>query len=669
MTIRPTPLCAEPAPTGVRRTALPHPRRRLNLPSLITPRLTPQTRRRGDRLWAALAALILLGAGGWFIARLTRDSLWLDEAWSLWAVEPASPGGALERVINDVHPPLYFLLLDPWIDLAGDSELAARLPSALAAALCMALLYRLGADCFSPRAGAMAALVLGASSFFAYYAREARMYMLAALLATASMCAYGRWLRRGGARWRWLYIGVTGALLYTHYFGVLIPLAQTAHVLIARQRRGAWLFLMGGVGATLAPWLPFFWWQTLSRPGGLAQALPTDLAALKSLATLLSGGQWLLFGGLAALAILTEARRDLPLVWGRRGVVAARALEAPPARRGTWLAALWAVFPLALTLAVNLVLPLYTPRNILLIAPGVALLVGAGLARLRWPLAAALAALIVLTGPGVRHALLPDKFPWREFVRDLAAHFQPGDPVLIHQGEHLFTLPFRYYFRHRWPGEPEPISVYAMPMPPPGEAFERAVRAATAGRERVWLVMEWPTQISAFTALYLKETRRNREMVSAFEVRGFLFAPPPDPREALRFGPHLTMRYRLDETVYAPGETVGLTLDWAALGESEADYAVAVHLVDRADHVVAANDGPFPVEGPLAAETAFADPRPLTLPPDLPPGVYTIQVFLYTEPDTPAMEVRDEAGMRLGPIPVLRAIQVAPPAGASARPR
>ncbi len=620
----------------------------------------------GARFWRALAVAVILGASGWFIVRLTDDSLWLDEAWSLWAVEPDSPGATLARVIDDVHPPLYFLLLDPWTRLAGDSELAARLPSALMAALCMALLYRLAQDWFSARAGWAAALILGASSFFAYYAREARMYMLTALLATAAMLAYGRWLRRNDVRWRWLYIGATAALLYTHYFGALIPLTQTAHYLLSRRRPGPWLFLMTAVGAAFLPWLPFLLWQTNFRPGGLTQALPTDVAALKSLATLLSGGQWALFGALVVLALVSRAgagaRRAFPLPFNQREDVVTRApgVGDPEACSGVLLATLWAFFPLALTLAVNLVFPLYTPRNLFLIVPGVALLTGAGLARLRWPVAA-LATLMVFTGLGARHALLPDKFPWREFVENMAEHFRPGEPTLIHQGEHLFTLPFRYYFLHRWPGEPEPVSVYALPMPPPGEAFEQALRTATEGHERVWLITEWPTQISSFTALYLKETRRNRKVVSAFEVGAYLFAPPPNPREALQFGPHLRMRYQLEDAVYAPGETVDFVLNWVALGAPEADYAVAVHLVDRADHVVATSDGPFPVAGPLAAEMAFSDPRPLALPADAPPGVYTIQVFLYLEPDTPALEALDEAGMRVGWIPVLKAIEVTPP--------
>ncbi|MCZ7544417.1 MAG: glycosyltransferase family 39 protein [Anaerolineae bacterium] len=239
-----------------------------------------------------LALVVILGVTAWFATRLTRDSLWLDEAWSLWAVEPATPGGALARVVNDVHPPLYFLLLDFWVDAAGDSELAARLPSTLMAALCMALLYRLGADRLSARAGVAAALVFGASSFVAYYARARR----------GCTCSWRCWRRpqctltRAGcgatprAR-RWLYIGVTAALLYTHYFGVLAPLTQAAHLLLTRRRRlAAWLFPACAAGAFFLPWLPILLWQTRARPGGLAQALPTTLAEVKSLATLLSGG-------------------------------------------------------------------------------------------------------------------------------------------------------------------------------------------------------------------------------------------------------------------------------------------------------------------------------------------------------------------------------------------
>ena len=616
------------------------------------------------RLWRALTVIVLLAAGGWFTVRLANDSLWLDEAWSLWAVEPAAPGDALQRVADDVHPPLYFLLLHPWVRAAGDSEVAARLPSALMGVLCLALVYRLGRAWFSARAGLAATVVLAASGFFAYYAREARMYMLAALLATASIFAYARWLHAGGARGRWLYIAVTAALLYTHYFGVLIPIAQTAHYLLTRRAAKPWLLLMAAVGAAFLPWMPFLLAQIAGQPGGLMQAIPTDVRSLAALAALLTNRQWALFGALAALALL-------PGAWNRARRPSDQASEGGSAH--ALLVGLWAALPLALTLALNLALPVYTPRNIFLVMPGVALLVGAGLGRLRPPLAAGLAALIVLAGLGARSTLLPDKFPWRDFVREMAAHYQPGEPVLIHQGEHLFTLPFRYYFARQWPGEPEPISLYAMPMPPPGEAFEAALRAATEGHERVWLVMEWPTQISAFASFYLKETRHNERLVSLYEVGAFGFMPPPNPREALHFGPGLQMRHRLAEKPYMPGETVELLLEWSVDGEAVADYGVAVHLVDRHDRVVAANDGPLPLAEPLAAGSqsgvrgTFTDARPLALPADLAPGVYTIQVFLYTEPDTPAMEVRDEAGMRVGWIPVLRAIEVSPNAPGDGR--
>src|SRR5690242_9145496 len=60
--------------------------------------------------------------------RIGAEELWLDEAFSFRDVTVAGWLGALR--FKDV-PPLYPLLLHGWIRLAGDSESALRLLSAL----------------------------------------------------------------------------------------------------------------------------------------------------------------------------------------------------------------------------------------------------------------------------------------------------------------------------------------------------------------------------------------------------------------------------------------------------------------------------------------------------------------------------------------------------------
>src|SRR5262245_22147478 len=67
--------------------------------------------------------------------RLSAQSLWLDEG-GTWAEVTGRRWPALLAELwgPDAAYPLYHILLKGWIGLAGDSEWALRLPSALAGA-------------------------------------------------------------------------------------------------------------------------------------------------------------------------------------------------------------------------------------------------------------------------------------------------------------------------------------------------------------------------------------------------------------------------------------------------------------------------------------------------------------------------------------------------------
>src|SRR5688572_22137989 len=110
------------------------------------------------RGWAnILVVALLISLFGLVLSGIERDSFWLDEGWTAWTIrdEPrdvdswrdairfirASTLTTFERVRADVHPPLYFILLDGWSLLAGESQFALRLPSALMGILALAGLY------------------------------------------------------------------------------------------------------------------------------------------------------------------------------------------------------------------------------------------------------------------------------------------------------------------------------------------------------------------------------------------------------------------------------------------------------------------------------------------------------------------------------------------------
>ena len=329
----------------------------------------PETARL-KRLYTPLAALLLLAGFALATAGLTRDSLWADEAFTLWAVHDsarppqgaadaarylaASLGGALANARADVHPPLYFVLFDAWTLAAGATVFAARLFSALWLLLGAAATCALGARLFGRRAGLLAAALLLTAPLSVYYAREARMYTLLLALAALATLAYVRWRRRAvwprGLAWGLL----AAALLYTHYAGALVLVAQAGHALLARSRARVFAPL-ALAGALFVPWLPALLNQIQAH--GSAAALPVDtLAGAAALALALTAGVWWLY----ALALLAGA-----------GALRGRAA----------LILLWLLLPPAALLALNNWLrAAFQLRYALAIVPAWALLLAGGLA-------------------------------------------------------------------------------------------------------------------------------------------------------------------------------------------------------------------------------------------------------------------------------------------------
>ena len=112
---------------------------------------------------------------------ITRESAWVDELWTLSLTDPGlSLSEFWRRLLNDVHPPLYFLLMREWAGMFGQSDLAARLPSAM----CSVLMVAAGGMAPLSRLGRLALMALLAMSPGAVeYAQEARPYAMLMLLA------------------------------------------------------------------------------------------------------------------------------------------------------------------------------------------------------------------------------------------------------------------------------------------------------------------------------------------------------------------------------------------------------------------------------------------------------------------------------------------------------
>jgi mannosyltransferase len=162
---------------------------------------------------ACLAVSVLAFAAYAVIGLTLGYSYWTDELFSVTtAIQPAAVQWQI--VLNDVHPPLYQVLLSAWIAVAGSSELAARgLSMALVAAGLAAVVPLSGR--FDRRLIAIFAIVLVSSWLVSFYGQEVRSYALLFCLAAWVFALFVLEERR-------CIFPLIVALGCTHFFGTLM---------------------------------------------------------------------------------------------------------------------------------------------------------------------------------------------------------------------------------------------------------------------------------------------------------------------------------------------------------------------------------------------------------------------------------------------------------------
>jgi mannosyltransferase len=190
--------------------------------------------------WRWLLAGILVTAAINIWWGLGSSSLVLDEAWT-WHAANAPIGELLHRVhVDEVAPPLYYVLLHGWISLAGSvSEAVLRAPSALAGVLVVLATAWLGKEAAGRRAALVAAGLAALSPLLLEYSQQARAYIFATLLATVAVVSVRKLERAGdrAARGRWLAAAVAAAVgaLWFHYTATLV-IAPLVLLTLARRR-------------------------------------------------------------------------------------------------------------------------------------------------------------------------------------------------------------------------------------------------------------------------------------------------------------------------------------------------------------------------------------------------------------------------------------------------
>ncbi len=594
--------------------------------------------------WPPLALTLLALAAR--LHNLTYHSLWFDEAMSVhWA--RSSVPRILEvsmNLVEDRLPPLYYLVLHYWRLVAGDGEVAVRLPSALLGALLIPVIYRLCADLFGDRRVALLAAALAAfNPFLVWYSQEARMYAQAALLGTL-----GTWLFLRATQARdtirpslyWLGYGLCAlAGLYTHLYTGFLLIGHALYLLSTRGRsRRAWvpfILAMLMVAGFFSP-LALATWRASSEAGPgdplagfgartwwLLSAFTIWKAPLPpALRILIPAGAAML----AVLGLLLPHRRlslnstriyridRISIFLSCRSRISLSDSSAPPSapwtpragRKGSSQLLITLMLLTPFTIATLLLfrnrVAFFGERYFIIMVPWLLISIAAGAIGLADHIRAVTCYLLLATCYLLPIALtllpLPGlwspparKEAWRETVDYLATHARPEDAILIHPD--WTRYPLQYYFQG--PGQTyavfgsveegtdldTPLTVIS--RHPVVWLIEAHTELADPQHQvQAWLAARYPS----VTGLYppgLAGVHGYAPGYLSQKLPDFAMPITADFEGGLRLAGYVVPQTRVqarDDLFHPPSGWIHVTLFWSALAPIGQNYLPFVHLID-----------------------------------------------------------------------------------------
>ena len=194
----------------------------------------------------------------------------------------SSLGDLIHRVAEqEANPPLFYLFEWGWTRLAGTSEFALRLPSAVFGIALVPVAWAIGRRLGGERTATALAALVAVHPLLVYYSQEARGYAAVALACAVGFLYFLDTLKgeAGGVRWAL----ASAVALGCHYFAIF-PIAIEAAILLSRRGRAV-LPALAGVAAAGAALLPLVLEQLDGDHGDNVTAGASLAARVKAAAT------------------------------------------------------------------------------------------------------------------------------------------------------------------------------------------------------------------------------------------------------------------------------------------------------------------------------------------------------------------------------------------------
>jgi len=610
--------------------------------------------------------------------RLSGQSLWYDEGTSV-ALAQRDVSTIIQSAAADIHPPLYYLVLSAWVRFFGTGEIAVRLLSVGVGVAVVCVVYLLGRRLFGQTVALVAAFLAALSPFLVYYSQETRMYIQTTLLSALSVYVLVLALSpspRGGRGKRLLwpvYVLITAAALYSHYFAATVVLAEDVAIALvllwaliaghSRQRPPATILVpllvaQAIVAVVYAPWLPVMAaqlqnWPAISQfyslPALIGHLLPIFSLGLSAEAV--NGVVVFVFAGVLLLGIAPSLPipRSLP-TWQEEAF-------------GYILIVSWLVVPVLSMFVLSLRRPLYNPKFLLVAMPAFCLLLARGLVVLanvprigRILMPAALVILTVASLISLRAYYTDQRYArddYRGIAQTISAASRSGDAIILNAPgqSDIFT----YYYRGRLPLYPLPRQ-----RPPDRQATLDELNTILATHDRIWVVYYGDQQADPQRIM---ESWLDRQSFKASDrwfgnVRLALYARAATAGRAMqplnvRFDDAIQLDgYSIAAAETAAGDIVPLTLYWRTAKPLNERFTVFVHVVDSYGVLWGQRDsepgsGLRPTTTWQTGET-IQDNYGLPVLTGTPPGEYQIEIGLYRAENGQRLPITDGDGKALG---------------------
>lgn len=467
------------------------------------PAMSERARRTRD---AALVAGPALLAAALCLYRIDGRSLGFDEGATVAIA--SQHGAALRSAIGHDGGNMagYYVLLHALIDLFGSGQLVLRLPSAIGAALAVALVQGLAVRLFD-RPAALASGILAAVSLpLVFWGQGARSYALLVALSAGSFLALALVMQGARPRVAWTaYVLCTALAVYASLMALLIVPAQLVLLLWYRRR---WTALVSALVAVAICCIPLAVLAARRGAGQLFWVPRPDAASVKQVAeALTSAGLEPNFHATSTtvpLLVVTLAALVVSAIAALRPRADWRPADTDRRSRAQWrpapvdwrpvLIVSWLTVPVALAVIESFVgQPIFLPRNLLMCVPAAALLLGWGITRPRVPRLAAwaaVAALVALRALQLAPSYGVSPEDWRAATTHVIDAAAPGDCMAFYptDGRNVF----RYYVRGRRAPRPLlpplPFSVVRAYVEDYATLSARQLSRLPASCPRVWLV-------------------------------------------------------------------------------------------------------------------------------------------------------------------------------------